>query len=56
MAPKTRDKWLSIIRRYERSSLTMERFAQSQSVNFWTFRPYYYELRQLLQDQRLARN
>ena len=53
MTPKTRDKWLPIIRQYERSSLTLERFAKTHGVNYWTFRNYYYQLRHIVDQSEI---
>jgi len=50
MTSKTRQRWFSIIRRYEASSLTMRQFAKAEQLNYSTFRNYYYRLRQDLPD------
>ncbi len=48
LTPRTRDKWLSFIRQFQRSPLSLRQFALSQGLNYSTFRNYYYRLRQLV--------
>ena len=55
MTPKTKDKWLAIIRQFQSSSLSIRAFADQQGLNYLTFRNYYYRLRQLVgQDEPLS--
>lgn len=51
MTPKTQDKWLSILRQFQFSSLTLKDFALHHGLNPNTFRNYYYRLRHLLEDE-----
>ena len=48
MTPETRDRWLSFIRLFEESHLTLKQFSQAQGLNDSTFKNYYYKLRQLI--------
>ena len=50
MTSQTRERWLSLIRLFQRSSLSLRDFAKQQGLNPRTFRNYYYRLRQLCQD------
>lgn len=46
MTSQTRERWLSLIRLFQRSSLSLRDFAEQQGLNPNTFRNYYYRLRQ----------
>lgn len=48
MTPKTRDKWLLIIRQFEQSSLSLKQFSRNEGLKYTTFRNYYYKLRSLI--------
>lgn len=48
MTPKTRDKWLLIIRQFEQTSLSLKQFSRSEGLKYTTFRNYYYKLRSLI--------
>lgn len=51
MTPKTQNKWLSIVRQFHSSSLSLKDFSLQQGLNPNTFRNYYYRLRHLLEEE-----
>ena len=53
MKSETRNKWLSFIRLFQSSSLSLNDFARQQGLNSNTFRNYYYRLRHQCQDNDL---